>query len=48
MTKDESIADWQRMYEELTSPEKREEAKRQAERTASRNERMSDTGAYVT
>lgn len=46
MTKEESIADWKRMYNALTDPHELDEAKRRTERTKRREEKIADTG-YV-
>lgn len=47
MNKQESIADWKRMYDSLTDPEQIEKNKQRADREKRREERMADTGLYV-
>lgn len=44
MTKDDSAADFLRMYTELTDPEEREKARRLEERRQRIEDRKADTG----
>lgn len=47
MTDKESAEHFRRMYDSLTDPEEVEKNKRLADREKRKEERMSDTGAYV-
>lgn len=44
MDKEDSIADWKRMYDSLTDPEEIEKAKREHERKLRKEDKMRDTG----
>lgn len=41
---EEGAADWQRMYDEITNPEKREAARQKAARAKRIADRRADTG----